>query len=223
MDVTYAIHPASTILTPLSLVSSEELSGSKLWQFFSNPSVKSGIWVNAEGRIRSAALGVSLEEGFKELPRLTTEDYRSLAHQFLSEIPNQAVRPQLEAILGLEDFYSAWVNELRILPSGDEEIHRKWDSVRFEHIAKRLGDALIEAGVGEAKAAEIVARARMRKSTRPVAPGPAGQAEHASAPTPMDDAAKLRQLVHAAVDLMSIAELRELKIPAGALLDAKLN
>lgn len=218
-------------------ISREELktvAGVELWKFFSNPNQSCSLAVDpSTGAIFVAALRAIFPVGLQKLERMDGEDYRVLAGQFAAQQEPQ-LREKLEACLSETHFYDFWINVLKGAGSQDRKLLKTWETLRTEHVAKRLGERLSSAGVPVALQAEIISAARARK--KPATAQGSAQ-ENVSAPHRLsqhvagvatDDVAldRLREIVHAAVDRMSLTELREVRIPAGILLDVaqqKLN
>lgn len=204
--------------------------GSELWKFFSNPNQSCSLAVEpSTGLIYVAALRATLPVGLQRLERMDSEDYRVLAGQF-AEQQDSPLRENLEECLLEPLFYDLWINALRASGSHERRHLKTWESLRTEHVVKRLGERLTNAGVSVALQAEIISEARPRRkavaaqqatvpeiSSTSMPPQPAAHA-HVNSP---DDVAleRLRAIVHASVDRMSFSELREVRIPAGILLD----
>lgn len=229
-DVQYRIiadqAPTSLTLDDLKLV-----AGSELWKFFSNPNQSCSLAIESStGHIFVGVLRAIFPVGLQRLQRMDSEDYRVLAEQFAAQ-QDTPLREKLEECLEIPHFYDSWIDALRASGSAELKLLKTWESLRTEHVAKRLGERLTNAGVSVALQAEIISAARPRKraAVAKQAPGP-GLSSPSSPPRPTahaavsspDDVAleKLRAIVHASVDRMSSAELREVRIPAGILLDA---
>jgi len=209
-----------------------EIAGQDLWRFFSNPNIECTLSVANSGQIFAAPLGSQTPPDRSSMARIDTDEYRKLAEEFLEQSTPEAAREQLRQTLREENFYHSWVTTLRRLRPLFPELAKAWEILRIEHVAGRLSEELRRSGVDPARAAQIAAVAR------PVSRPPRGAAEQAATPRarePMasatrprppaggpvlDDVEALRALVHRAVDVMSAAELRELRISAGTLLDA---
>lgn len=228
-DVQYRIiaDQAPTSLTREDLKSVE---GSELWKFFSNPNQSCSLAIESStGLIYVAVLRAIFPVGLQRLERMDSEDYRVLAGQFAAQ-QDSPLREKLEECLVEPHFYDPWIDALRASGSPERKLLKTWESLRTEHVVKRLGERLTNAGVSVALQAEIISAARPRMkaaaqqapapgiSSASISPRPAAQAAISSP----DDVAleRLREIVHASVDRMSFAELREVRIPAGILLDA---
>lgn len=216
---------------PTSLTREElrPVMGPELWKFFSNPNQLCSLAIDPpSGTIYVAGLRATFPVGLQKLERMDSEDYRVLAGQFAVQ-QESPFRERLEECLREAHFYDLWIDALRASGSPERKFLKTWEILRTEHIAKRLGERLTNAGVSVALQAEIISAARARKKlASQQAPAhesapkliplrPAQQAAFAST----EDAAleRLREIVHAAVDGMSITELRDVRISVGILFD----
>ena len=216
---------------PSSLTEDElkSVSGAELWKFFSNPNQSCSLAIEPpSGTIYVAALRAIFPVGLQKLERMDSEDYRVLAHQFAAQ-QEQPTREKLQSCLREPHFYDPWINTLKAAGSSERRLLKTWEILRTEHIAKRLGERLSSAGVPVALQAELISAARARKkpATQQAPSQEIAPASIAPRPVPhpgvalSDDVAleRLREIIHASVDRMSITELREVRIPAGVLLD----
>jgi hypothetical protein len=191
--------------------------GNELWRFFSNPKLNCGIFARESGEVAITASGVPPPEGYRQLSRPSSDDYRELARQF-AQLQAEPISSQLAMALVQADFYNDWIQRLRLLSSSEKSLLPAWEATRAEYVAGRLSDELSKCGMPAARAAELVATARTRKPVRvPILP----KAQPSLQPvTAADPARDFRAIMHAAIDLMSIDELRRLPVSAGLIYDA---
>jgi hypothetical protein len=207
------------------------VSGSDLWRFFSNPRLHCTLSVNAQGAIYVGPEGVK-PPNQRPLLRMTADEYKSLARGFITQHDDPAIQSALTSTFDQPDFYNAYMEVLRAHGAPDRKLLKLWETMRTEFVAKRLGETLQAAGVDDARIAETVAAARTRKPARTsqtTSPPPgAALAATLKAKSALaadlsvgepEETARLRKLVHAAVDAMSQSELREFRFPVGLLLD----
>jgi len=206
----------------------DEVAGLPLWKAYSNPNVREQLAVNAAGIIRSVGQGAPVPDGHKFMQRPTSDEYKDLARQFADNQTDLAVRAYLLDALQGPEFYDRWITELRRLRTPSLNLLREWETVRAEYVAKRLQESLTECGVESARAAEIAANARPivatgrpQQTKSPVATPVKSSTQPSSNDIPEIEA--LRAFLHAAIDVMSASELRELRLPVGAVHDAKLR
>lgn len=211
-DLHFTIRP-DVVASPAA---AEVAQGQELLRQFSNPRLEGSIGVNAEGDIALGSERRPLPEGFKPIAKPTVQEFRDLAKQFLDAQPSE-LQPELLRAWEGED-YAEWVRTLRQLATPQHNLIRSWEAVRSEFVTRKLVDELLHAGLSSIKAAEIAAKARSTK--------PKVQATTQRTPEKIrferrpggDDA--FRDAVHAAIDAMSMDELRRLPISAGLMFDA---
>lgn len=229
-DVQYRI-VADQPPTSLTREDLKSVVGSDLWKFFSNPNQSCSLAIEpSTGLIYVAVLRAIFPVGLQRLERMDSEDYRVLAEQFAAQ-QDSPLREKLEECLVEPHFYDLWIDALRASGSPERKLLKTWESLRTEHVVKRLGERLTNAGVSVALQAEIISAVRPRKKATAVQQAPVPEISSASIPprpaaqsavSSSDDVAleRLREIVHASVARMSFAELREVRIPAGILFDA---
>ncbi len=207
-----------------------EISGVELWRLFANPRLTSQLAASSTGEIVVAPADYPLSAGKNLLRKLTSEDYRLLAGQFAAAWPDDGTRDSMQATLQAPEFYNGWIAVLRKSRTTDLNPLKQWEITRAEHVARKLGEELINAGVDSARAAEIVATAR--PSSTPRVPRAAATSVTApvdkTSPTPLpqrkshsvtDDTEWMRVMLHLAIDKMALPELLEIRVPAGLLLE----
>lgn len=208
-----------------------ELSRKVLWRVFSNPRIDHVLLVGADGRIYASAQGTPIPEAYRSLAKPDGRQFRELAEQFAERQTDLAVKGFLKTSLEPKEFYDGWIKELRRLRTPSSNLLREWETLKSEYVANQLHAGLLDCGVDTGRAAEVVAKARpvvrphSPLAMAPVSPSTAGatkasQGGHLPLGAGDEAIVEFRQLVHVAIDLMSIAELRELKIAAGLLYDA---
>lgn len=220
----------------------EPVAGADLWRFFSNPNLACQLAVQQPSTVLVGPTDKPLPEHSTAIARISSLEYRALADKFLQEhSDNSEIAEALQAALNLQDFYKPWITALRRLRGNQMDLLKSWEILRTATVAASLSQALLKAGVDTSRAAEIVQLASpvpksARATTQVIAPQPAsgsavGTGKHTvlfSFKKPMffgggeswtsdDDATELRQFLHRAIDLMSAAELKEIRISAGTL------
>lgn len=224
-DISYAIQ-ADEILPPPPISFGEQLAevaGHDLWRCFSNPRVDCALWVRPKGDIYTTASSGSAPPDAKQVPRPTAEDYKVLAKQF-AESQTEPLRGSLMTSFDQSDFYNGWIQALRNLRTPENNLLKQWEILRSEYVAATLTAKLIEAGVPLPSVQAVVLAAKPPVNQKPTRIAVESTAKDATTGVMNleeqtgDDF--LKALVHQAVDLMSEAELRAVKIPAGVLQDA---
>lgn len=240
-DIWYDIVEAAQRVVPQLVVPDtvEAVAGAALWRYFSNPRINCRLGAQPSGAVWVGPEHTTLPQDAVALNRFGADRYRALAQRFRDEHGADAeVVAELDKALAHESFYGEWIAALRRLRTGQQDMLRSWEILRTSEIAKALAEELAAAGVDASRVAEIVQLAR------PVASAPrlaksnwayTAGAAHSGAqvqfvslrvPTrpavggaaPLDEVARLRQIVHRAVDQMSAAELSEIRLTASTLL-----
>jgi hypothetical protein len=219
-----------------------ELSPERLWSTYSNPSVvaRFALPESRDSLLHCAEPDVPLPHGAQEIRKLTEEDYRTVAKEFIRTIP-LPLQPDALQIASTPSFNSPWVGFLRNKCGYDTL--RRWETTRVNWVFERFRDTLTEAGCTPEVCEEFVtlltnarsAFAQLTVSKRAY-PDIAQMQRHPvrtpqfaarSNPTnPLTDRPSdgenpedVRKLIHQAIDHMALAELRELRLPVGILLD----
>jgi len=206
-----------------------EVAGTSLWRFFSNPNLDCQVGLRLPASPIVSLASHAVAEDIRPMRRMAVREYKELANAFLQQLPDE-LGTKLAQVLGEEDFYPAWISALRAAWHPERRLLREWETLRVERVADRLREELIAAGADTKTAAAIVDTARpspepprlsrptsfLRAGMRGMPQGPRVQQENGAE----NGAETLRRLIHAAVELMSEAELRDLRLSAGLLHDA---
>lgn len=206
----------------------QEVAGRDLWRYFSNPNLACALSASKQGIVFVRSVDHPLPAETKPLAKPDNEAYRALAATFAKEQP-KAISDSLLECLEAPIFYDKWIALLRQLRTPNLNLLKLWETQRSEDILVKLSEALCHAEIDDVKIKEIL------KMTRPTYPrsakllkaSAAEPATHFGESVPRADAElsqisteSLRQLVHKAVDLMTMTELREVRVSVGLLLDA---
>jgi hypothetical protein len=227
-DLVFALEAStSSPQLPDPITSPVEVAGAELWRSFSNPKILSRLACNSAGVLMAFPDGHTCPDGFGELQRPTAENYRDLAKSFATSLSEHPAADRLRATLELEDFYSNFISELRELRTPEHNLLRDWETKRTGYVIDRLRFELLKLGVSEIAAAKIIelAKPEVRRPTARWPNAPARDhgldaALQGSRLVPQD---QFRRYMHDVLDRLSDAELRELRIPAGAAFEAALR
>ncbi len=206
--------------------------GVSAWDGFSNPNIECfvGVDVGAE-RIFVGASPESLGSNAKRLRKMTSDEYRVLAQAFASEQESEELRTDLLEALQHPSFYTRWISVLRHHARVTSVNHLKsWEIKRTGLVMARLQQELEQAGLREDKALALAREVCSRTSptsftaNKPSAPPSLQQVKPSvesasflrSTPSDLQD---LRDLMHRVVDRMSLSDLKEIRVPAGLLLE----
>lgn len=206
-----------------------EVAGAALWRFFSNPRLACALTISPTGTVQVQRIGAEFPIPTSTLNRPTTADYQQLAQVFAGQ-EVEPTRSDLLSVMDEDDFYNTWIARLRSLRTPQNNLLKRWETLRSQFVATELYRALTDAGLDAVRASETVSTARPVAGLRQ--PRPQSPVElkgdiptqnlDLSQPKPAlvtDELTALRSILHDAINRMSFAELRELRIPAGALVD----
>lgn len=208
-----------------------EVSGADLWRFFSNPKLDCTVTATPAGVVSVSPSDAPLAAHAVQLHRVQASAYQQWAADFSKE---HSVQDFFEAASQTEDFYKAWILGLRKSQVQSAGLLKKWEILRTEKVASQLKSELERAGVEASRVAEILRLARpVGRPVRPTtiqlyssiespqtaqliargtrAPSPEGT----DSPVPSDELARMRKLLHSAVDVMTLSELQAINISAG--------
>ena len=203
----------------------QEVVGDNLWRFFSNPNLACSMATLAPSSILVAPTADLLPPESVELRRMQAADYKEWAREFAS---THEISEEFEQAAATADFYKAWIPMLRKANAGPINYLKSWESLRSEKVAQQLTVELTRAGIEPSRVAEIVGLARpigrvVRANTPVHVPVLSEQLSalrrhsvfEAGEPTVINELSQLRQLLHRALDVMTMEELREIRVSAG--------
>jgi hypothetical protein len=202
-----------------------EVVGDDLWRFFSNPNLACALAVSASGTVLAAPSADLLPTEAVELRRMQAVDYQQWAEEFAAA---HSLVAEYQQAAAADDFYKVWIPLLRKAVKGPTNFLKSWETLRTEKVAHQLANELMQAQVESSRVAEIVRLARpVGRPARTHAPVHSSSslqlelprfrmATEASVTTEAGELAQLRRLLHLALDVMSLEELREVRVSAGA-------
>lgn len=193
------------------------IQGQELIRFFSNPKLEGVISVSALGEVHFGGVQHPAPEGFRAIEKPSVEEFRALSKDF-ADAQSAEVRATLASVLDKQD-YNEWIATLKQLSTPLVNLSRNWEAVRADFVSRKLHDELINAGIAPIKAAEIGAKARAPRLKPSVSQRDSEQISTERI-SKRDDLSSLRKHIHAAIDVMSMDELRRLPIAAGIMFDA---
>lgn len=229
-DDIYTVIHADSIDSWIDATSSQ---GKGLWNAYSNPNHPGRLALSDDGErlLYTANSRLSLPDGYRELEKVSEEDYLSLAKTYASTLdPDQQVTAN--EILSSDSFNSRWIAFLRNDLGGahlkDWESRRvKWVIEKFKRDLKinqcsetridELTDALLSSKAS-APASSIQVRT-FAKSQKTYKRTPYG-IKRPSGINSQDDIDTLRQLAHKIVDSMTKEELESIHASMGSILKA---
>lgn len=199
--------------------STQEVVGADLWRFFSNPNIECAMAVSPPSVVVVAPRAEQLPAGVVALTRMESSQYQTWAKEFAEE---HGLSQQFEASTLAPDFYKAWIPALRKVATAGMNYLKAWEILRTDKVAQHLTDQLKAAQVDALRAAEIVKLARPvgRPSRSVIAPLMVAEPRKPYLDTSIpsstqSDLTSLRQVLHRAIDVMTLEELREIRVRAG--------
>lgn len=188
------------------------------WRAWVSPASHLSIGITTDGRIvRPIREGTRKGKDVVVAPA-PEQVHRQLAREFLTGLDN----PSAELATTLEQaldgssprWWRGWIEALRT--RGEKSLYSRWLEHRRRGLEKALEMRLAEKGLDADAVTRAMTTVRAQRKKPPAAKGPKQQSEHSQSATP----ANLRDLVLRIVPDLSEGQLRELRLPLGAVLDA---
>ncbi|OOE10956.1 hypothetical protein BSR09_06690 [Stutzerimonas degradans] len=195
-------------------------AGAKLWESFSNPTLDCLVGVDSAGVIYVTTPAKPFGPDFTLLTKMSSDEFYELAKVFAAEQKDIPLQAALFEALEQPNFYSKWIAALRAHRSTANFL-RTWEIKRTELVIARLQKELEKAGIGAAQAVVIAndIRPKPARSVAKPAAVPEPKAPSAAPEAESKDLGELRAVLHRAIDKMSLADLKDIRVPAGLLLE----
>ncbi|WP_283181224.1 hypothetical protein [Pseudomonas svalbardensis] len=201
------------------------VSGAELWRYFSNPNVRCILGVDAAHRVIVTPSDQSFASDVKLLKRMDAEEYRALAQAYAQEQNDDGFRAQLLELANDSWLYAKWIECLRAKRTKSINYLKSWEIKRTELVVGRLREELELAGMEPSQATVVADGIRPAMKKKPVEEphvfvqvaelGVNSFSEDGDAKELKD----LRALLRQAVDHMSLADLKAIRVPAGVWLE----
>lgn len=199
-----------------------EAVSAQIWQAFVSPgSPKHLVFHPASALLAARDDAASVDAGEVEIAKASIGDHDRIRSEFTASLP-AAAAGVLKATGASDGDFQTWIDALRnTLP----EIVREWGQFRRRHLAELFETRIQGLGLepqlqlsvmDQVKAAERAAYSKLAKANE--LPRQTRRSE--TRPGSDDRLERARRVAHAAVDLMSLEELRAIQMPLGAMLDA---
>jgi len=205
--------------------------GPGVWDGFSNPNIDCVLGVDVSSDRIFVCTPESLAPSIKRLKKMTSDEYRVLAQDYACAQEGEELRTQLLETLQHPNFYPRWISVLRHHARlTSVNLLKTWEIKRTELVRARLVQELEQAGIGPDRAYAMASLVCSRtsqssyKASKQSESPPSKQAKPAidvvaSLPSAAKDLQDLRNLMHQAIDRMSLGDLKEIRVPAGLLLE----
>jgi hypothetical protein len=178
---------------------------------------------SASGVLRVYAATDPAPEALLPVEKLSLEEHRAIAEEFLPKLPESARQPFEAALKEQEAFWPKWTAAFQRL--ADRSVYIEWMKWRHDRIILLFEERLRTGQLSAKAVSTAVSELRESKQDKgplnasavppigPVMPATLRTAFHAPD-------AQLRALARSALDLMSEDEIRRIWLPLGAMADA---
>jgi hypothetical protein len=205
MDVIYGLEQPPT--------TDDQRTNVNFWRVWVSPKSPYALAVDRASAILTAVQrGSSAESGKIVLDPPEVEAHREIAREFLSGLPAD-LQPKLQTALDSSSpqWWRAWTRALRTA-----ECLAPWSAFRRQKLEDHLSSKLRAAGFEAPVIDAILKGVREQQAPMP----PQMQRTIKATFSKLDNGDMLRRIVTESVQRMSSAELRELRLPLGIVLDA---
>lgn len=207
------------------LIVCDTVFGDDLWRYFSNPNVRCFVGVDTAQQVIVTPSDMPFAPDVKLLRRMEVEEYRELALAYAQDQTDGEFREELTGLLGEPWFYAKWIECLRNNRSHAVNHLKSWEIRRTELVVTRLRQELESAGLEPSQATVLADGVRPQLSKRrPITELPTTDrvtelaADVAHEDGGVKELRDLRDLLRQAVDQMSLADLKAIRVPVGILL-----
>lgn len=194
------------------------------WQALTNPTSTFSAFVNTdEGTLKVLPDRETPPSGLVQVPKITAEEHRGIAQAFLSKL-DPADRAAFEEVLKTDNYWQRWVRHTNTFDRG--KYRGEWIAFRRDQIIALLKTKLVALGLSGPLAESALQAARDSKGPNPLAARSPAFTRHAGRLRGLPLANRrlreddLKRLAHQAIDRMGEDEVRKLRIPLGAVIDA---
>jgi hypothetical protein len=205
------------------------------WRIFTSPASRRVLLVQSSTGDLAGHSGIGEAPGWAHVPKLTVEDHRLIARDFLGSVEVND-RSELEKILQLQEFWQPWLHVIRTgfggrysTPWWNFRNQRILETFRERLVALQLPPVVVEAAIqhlSQARHSSSFLKNRVpslsaippRATDQPLPRSPIQPAQTALVST-QRATIDLRQLIHAAIEKLDEEQLREIRLPLGAIAD----
>lgn len=196
----------------------------EIWRTFVSPNSRQQLVLSKSSGLLISREAPALSEDELDVPKATVSEHDAIRAEFTKSLPPSVIEALDDSLTPNAEF-EEWMTALR---SQAPEETRSWGHFRrkrLSHLLKtRVSGASIEAGLRVKVLAQIhaseAAAYEARKSATKATPDNRPETTQGVNRPAKEVASRALSLAHAAIDRLSYDELRALKIPLGALLDA---
>lgn len=202
----------------------EAASSSQIWRTFVSPNSLQHLVLNKSARcLLVRDVPASEGAGEIEVPKASPEEHDRIRSEFVASL-SESEAAALSERIGDDLKFATWIAALRDCSS---QMMRRWGTYRRKELSKlfnsrimalNLDEQLQQAILEQIGAAELSAYGSLKRG-EPALPKQAERRSNASDLGP-EGLSNARRIAHAVVDRLSYDDLRALKLPLGAVLDA---
>lgn len=208
MDVIYAVKGS----TAASTTKNVDSFGGNPWRAWMSPNGPHALAIDKSGcQIRLVPRGTTVSDGEILVLPASSQVHLEAARSFLSQLPDP-VQAELKPIVerAADDWWQEWMGKLR----GTAYL-ADWSTFRHKQLEICLIRRLQSDGMSETSADRVLRLIQEQSAANRASKNPPAMRKNITA-----DDAFLRQVVLAAIQDMTAAELRDLRLPLGRVLDA---
>lgn len=219
-NIIYGIKGAEPVASPAiipSRAANDQMPwvDTKVWQTFSSPSELYKLFCNQE---TGAFKVIPSEESdpslpWVRIPSLTNDFHQQIGREFVETLQDEVQRSVLSQTFEQPRWWLAFLDTARTIG-----VDSRWNDFRKKKIAQELKAALQRVGITNNAAAIPPARPPVRGAWQP--PVSTFRPRGDSSRPFQNSSPLLRRLASFAIQNMSTAELRQIPIPLGYILDA---
>ncbi len=204
--------------------STSTVASPDIWRAFVSPNSRLQLVLSKSSELLLSRETPASSEGELDIPKATVPEHDAIRAEFTQSLP-PSVREALDRSLEPEAKFEEWISALRAYAP---EETRRWGQFRRQSLSRLLATRVSEAPVEADLRDKILAQVHASEAAAYDTHRRAATVEPESRPETTMGVKQLakgatssaRSLAHAVIDRLSYDELRALKIPLGALLDA---
>lgn len=185
------------------------------WIVFSDPRIEKSLYIDINTH-EFCFVDADYEAAGRNLVnirRMNNDDYKSIATNFINDEISNDNKESLMQLFNSEKFWIIFANTVKKEFGYDKYL--KLLELRRTQISNLFVDRLTHAGIDKEKAEFIVAL-----STKKYSHHKSNAFNSTGSKTTEHSVSYTRRLLHAAIDLMSEADLRSINLPIGIIIDA---
>jgi len=194
------------------------------WAAFTNPNRDNRLALDkATMQLVIVPRGKRIQPPFEDLPKVTLEEHRKIAHEFLAQV-DLPDRQYFQQIADAPNSWPQWFWHIR--NDGGGKYFNAWLNFRTEALRKTFEERLAKLGLDQTAAAPLIDKLLESKQRKPRQSDPSVGFTRSSAPynrkttskqTPTSEN-EIRRLAIIALSEMTVDELRRLWLPLGAIM-----